>query len=160
MLQTTTEALDWAVETALKINEWDMVPMLLATRDTGVSEFVALAGDDLFGMLATLGPVLRREDSAVTGLILMNEGWGLSASRVEAGAMTNLRAEVAELRRTGRGFADHPAAVELKMFTAIDAEGVEVRKIERGNSEAQSTDGGAAGQVIDLIKALFEEVTA
>jgi hypothetical protein len=156
MLDTTTKALEAITKTALSIDEWDEIPMLLIVSASGKNTFAVLDGD-IYEMLATVGSRLRESvGNDITGLVLVNEGWGLSSKVSET---ANLQAEVDELRRTGRRFADHPAAIEIKIFTAIDREGIEYRQIERGDSEARKPDGQMGGRMIGALKALFDEVT-
>ena len=158
MLDTTIKALEAITKTSLKIDGWDEIPMLLVVCASGKQTLATLDGD-LFEMLATVGPKLREGvGDDITGLVLTNEGWGLSTDAV-GGTEADLRAVQAELLLTGRRFADHPAAVEIKLFTAIDREGITAREIKRGDPEVKEPDGQAGGRLIDHLKALFEEVT-
>lgn len=157
MLDTTIEALDFLVTTSQKRDEWDEIPMLMIVTASGKNTLAALDGD-IFEMLETVGSRLRESVGGdVTGLILTNEGWGLKS---DAAGVKDLQKEVAELHLTGRRFADHPAAVEIKIFTAIDREGIEARQVERGNPVVDIRREGMSGRLVDHLKALFAEVTA
>lgn len=158
MQETTLKALDAMVKMAQEVNEWDEFPMLLVVQKSGPDSLVVLDGDDVFEMLATVGPRLREGGlHDVTGLVFANEGWALSSERVH-----DLKTVAAELRASGKSFSDHPDAVEVKIFTALDAEGLVMRQIERGNPEVQEMPAGGttSGRMPDHLRALLMELTA
>lgn len=155
MLNTTTEALDFLVKTAQDLDQWDEMPMLMIVHESGKNTLAALAGGDIFEMLATVGPRLKRP--GITGLVLTNEGWALKAPVAEIDVLQTV---MEELHRTGRRFADDPRAIEVKIFTAIDREGVVGRQIKRGSPVAENAGEDMAGRMVVALKALFREVTA
>lgn len=154
----TLRFLEGFVHVAQKHSVWDELPMLMVLHGVDQQELVVVPEGDLFDMLRDVAEALQEKIATagpVTGLILMNEGWSISEDNAEAA-----QAVAEDLRRRGLGLADHPDAVEVKLFTAIDRKGVEVRKIERGIDKVQSLGSDVTGRVVDYLTTLFMELTA
>lgn len=154
MRKSTITELDHVIAMSQSVNEWDELPMLFVVSEDGPVAMVVLDGD-IFEMLSTVGPELKKSVSGVTGLILMNEGWALSSERTK-----DLEKVRRELYLSGRRFSDHPDAIEIKMFSALDDEGMVMRKIERGNPEPEEMPDGAQGRVPDHLRTLLMELTS
>lgn len=163
MHASVIKALDLMVEEGIESDEWDEMPTLLIMygddKENPSFALVALAGD-IFESLRGVGPQLRGKLDGVFGAILMNEGWGLSSEKLGKGV--DIQKVAAELTASGKRYSDHPAAVETKMFYAIDGEGIEARHYQRGETAARNMsdgEGKVTGRVPDHLTALWLELT-
>lgn len=159
MLDATSKAVEGIIKASLKIDEWDELPMLIAVHEDGANHMIAFSNEaDPVESLALSSLILlkAREESPIVGLVFLVEGWSLNARDG-----LDVEEARAELAAAGKRFSDHPAAIEIKMFTAIDVDGIKAYCIERG-SGAVEVDASEAmsGRVPDALRVLMMEVTA
>lgn len=160
MLQNTLDQLHQIVEFSKKSNEWDEMPMLfvLTTKGTGIC---LLAGEmEVYQMVQMAGPqireagVLNDPDMKVTGLILMAEAYALKSDKKTDPLAEKLQEEVDALRDMGMRFGDHPSSVEIKMFYAIDNEGMASASFDR-DGDTKETLGDGVGRIPDAMQSLW-----
>jgi hypothetical protein len=156
MLATTIKALDVLAQAALESEEWDEMPMLFVLNGEGEPEgIVSLAGNP-GEILPMVAESLRKTEfvGGVSGIILQVEAYSLSSKAVD-----NLELVRAQLAISGKRFSDHPAAVEIKTLWAVDAEGIEARIIERGNSSfVEPPKGTLSGSIPAALKVTLAEL--
>ena len=162
-MKDTIEALDAFIAVSLTRNEWDEMPMLMFVTEEQCTIVVLSGLDDVPAALPMVAEAITRgsfpvQRGNVTGVIFFCEGWKLKG---EPGKQEELRAEVEALREMGRRYEDHPAAVESKIWTAVDAQSVIHRQFDRGSEGVEELDSEhLSGRVIDGLKMIFEAVSA
>lgn len=157
MLDTTIEDLEMLGKVALESDEWDEMPTLVVVRENGDRELVGIA-DEIGLILPIVGGILKKQGTEkVRAIILCNEGWGIDSKRTSSGDAKQVKKEIEELRAKGLKIADHPDAIEVKMFFAVDTEGCQLRQIERGKEQVDIIEGELDGRIFNMMRTLFLE---
>jgi len=164
-MTTTIEHLDRVVEVTRELNQWDEFPMLYVL--TGDTKSIVVLGMDepLPDVLPRLSAQVRAgtfavwpKGETVTGVILVWEGWALLQP-----PEGSVRArEIAEFLALGGRIEVLDERIEVKIFFAVDAEGLYSREYHReGEVTNIAADGGHhEGRLVDGIRDLFEALSS
>jgi len=162
MLDTTIKALDGIARLSLDRGEWDETPMLALVTDKEEVIFMLLAGaGELHQILADLTEKMRDNlfprdvilrGGNLTGLVLMSEGFKLSAPKDE---VNTLEAEFEAIKEMGMRVSDSPDAIEIKIFHAVDVEGVAMRSFDRGATEVNDGSEVIGGRIVERMTDLY-----
>ena len=162
MKTKTLELLDDLITFAQRPDaEWDEPATLFLASDEGMLEIIILDNNefDVYEMIYTIASQLHslERKAPLTSAYLFTEAWSL---RSDGHPPEWLMEERDRLQAMGLRFADHPEAIELKTFAAIDAEGIVMRKITRGETGVEEMPGAMSGRIPDALRFLLKEALA
>ena len=166
MLDTTIEAINELIKASQTADQWDQMPILILLHADDSGSMVMMPQNDPIGGMRTIPGYVNSGESGfstspIVGAVLYVEAWGLSADVSETGAGEKLAKEIADLKSRGLRYSDHPAAIEIKMFHAVDEQGHISRQIHRGSSEVITLPDTAkeSGRLVDYMTTMFMELT-
>lgn len=153
------------LDTAIKSNEWDEMPMVFLMTEPAEGDpnpyalmILAVSGQHPAEMMEAMAAAASRglipdekiPKTKLLGIALQTEAWGLRANtKADGKAMMAWTG-------SGRSIADHPDGVELKMTTSYDGEQFRSQQFERGSeNKTDLPPEGMTGRVPDAMRAMF-----